>query len=124
MRSMRDRAKETKLKRIGRHRRIRKKIRGSAEMPRLCVFRSSKHIYAQLIDDNSGATLASASSLKDLNASPEEGKVGKAKEVGRAVGSAALKAGIKSVCFDRGGYLYHGRVAALAEGAREAGLEF
>lgn len=121
---MRNKASETRIQRIRRHRRIRKKIRGSADSPRLCVFRSNKHIYAQLIDDDKGATLASASSQKLAGAAAQQGKIGRAKEVGKVVGEAAVKAGFKSVRFDRGGYLYHGRVAALAEGAREAGLDF
>ena len=107
-----------------RHRRIRMKISGTAEVPRLNVFRSLNHVYAQVIDDVSGHTLASASTLdKDLQF---EGK-GKSEQsiaVGKKVAERALAAGVKKVVFDRGGYLYHGRVKALAEGAREGGLEF
>jgi large subunit ribosomal protein L18 len=105
------------------HKRIRRKIRGTSERPRLAVFRSVKHIYAQVIDDRSGRTLVSASS-NEKNASVAGGNVGGAKEVGKLVGERAKQAGIKAVVFDRGGYLYHGRVKALADAAREAGLEF
>lgn len=112
--------------RIKKHGRVRKKISGTAERPRLCVFRSDKHVYAQIIDDVNGVTLVAASTLEmplrgDL---AYTGNAEAAKEVGKLVGEKALAKGIKSVVFDRGGYIYHGRVAALAEGAREAGLEF
>ncbi len=100
---------------------IRKTISGTATRPRLCVFRSARHIYAQLIDDENGLTLASASSLA-VKASG--GNKDGAKKVGAAIGKAAKKAKIKTVVFDRNGYLYHGRVAALADAAREAGLTF
>ncbi|MCL2095890.1 MAG: 50S ribosomal protein L18 [Oscillospiraceae bacterium] len=106
-----------------RHARIRNKLSGTPENPRLCVFRSNTNIYAQIIDDVSGRTLVSASSLeKDF----EAGKTKKesAKKVGVAVAAKAVKSGIKTVVFDRGGYQYHGRVKELAEGAREGGLEF
>ncbi len=104
-------------------RRIRKIVKGTAERPRLSVFRSNKEIYAQLIDDNAGVTLVSASSRdKDINV--EGTKVAIATAVGKALGEKALKAGIQKVSFDRNGYLYHGRVKALADGAREAGLDF
>jgi len=110
--------------RVKRHERVRKDVFGTPEMPRLCVFRSSKNIYAQVIDDVNGKTLASASSLdKDLALS-YGGNKDAAKAVGAKIGKAALDAGIKTVCFDRGGYLYHGRVKELADGAREAGLQF
>jgi len=110
--------------RVKRHARVRKDVFGTPEMPRLCVFRSSKNIYAQIIDDVNGKTLASASSLdKDLALS-YGGNKDAAKAVGEKLGKVALEAGIKAVCFDRGGYLYHGRVKELAEGARSAGLEF
>ena len=113
----------TRAQRLKRHRRVRKNISGTAERPRLNVFRSLNHIYAQIIDDTKGVTLVSASSLeKDFNA--YGGNVEGAKAVGKLVAEKALKAGIKEVVFDRGGYVYHGRVAALAEGAREGGLEF
>ena len=101
--------------------RVRGKISGSAELPRLSVYKSNKEIYAQLIDDKEGKTLASASS-RALNATGS--KVEISAEVGKAIAEKALAKGVKEVVFDRGGYLYHGRVAALAEAAREAGLEF
>jgi large subunit ribosomal protein L18 len=105
------------------HKRIRKKIDGTPERPRLAVFRSVKHIYAQIIDDRAGRTLAAASS-NEKGASFAGGNVAGAKEVGRLVAERAKAAGISSVVFDRGGYLYHGRVKALADAAREGGLEF
>lgn len=101
--------------------RIRKTVKGTLERPRLCVFKSGKHIYAQVVDDVKGCTLLSASSLgkyTDLNG------VDTAKQVGMEVGKLAQSQNIKSVVFDRNGYLYHGRVKSLAEGAREAGLNF
>jgi large subunit ribosomal protein L18 len=102
---------------------IRKHLAGSAERPRLSVFRSNKGIYAQIIDDTTGKTLASASSLaKDFAASGN--KVEQSKAVGKAVAEKAIAAGITKVVFDRNGYLYHGRVKSLAEGAREGGLDF
>ena len=104
--------------------RIRKRVRGSAARPRLAVFRSNVHIYAQLIDDTRGHTLAAASS-KDAGITPgEDGKVGVAREVGKLIAERAEAAGIEEVVFDRGGNRYAGRVAALAESAREAGLKF
>lgn len=110
--------------RVQRHLRVRKKVSGTAERPRLDVYRSSKHIYAQVIDDEEGRTLVAASTLdKEL---PETGKStatrDAAKEVGRLVAKRAIEKGITQVVFDRGGYLYHGRVASLADGAREGGL--
>jgi large subunit ribosomal protein L18 len=105
------------------HKRIRKKINGTPERPRLAVFRSVKHIYAQIIDDRAGRTLAAASS-NEKGAEFDGGNVAGAKEVGRRVAERAKAAGINSVVFDRGGYLYHGRVKALADAAREGGLEF
>ena len=105
------------------HKRIRRKISGSAERPRLAVFRSLKHIYAQVIDDASGRTIVSASS-HEKGASFDGGNIAGAKEVGRLVAERAKEKGVKSVVFDRGGYQYHGRVKALADAAREAGLEF
>jgi len=109
--------------RLKRHGRIRNKISGTAECPRLCVFRSAKHIYAQVIDDVTGRTLASASSMQK----GFEGSGGN-KEAARAIGKEVAKnakaAGIETVVFDRGGYIYHGRVKELAEGAREGGLKF
>ena len=109
-----------------RHERVRKKISGTPERPRLCVYRSLNHIYAQVIDDVAGNTLASASTLdpqlKDKLS--EVDKKGASKMVGKLVGERAVQSGIKTVVFDRGGYVYHGRVKALAEGAREGGLQF
>lgn len=142
----------SEYKRWRRHQRVRNRVVGTPERPRVCVFRSNHHIYAQLIDDTAGQTLLSVSSLK-LEAEPgakpaakaegakPEGKKGKkgekaekeaasgrkttlAREVGRLLAEAAKAKGVGKVCFDRGGYLYHGRVAALAESARKHGLEF
>jgi len=103
-----------------RHERVRNKISGTPEVPRLAVYRSNKNISAQIIDDVNGTTLASASSLKLANGS----NVAAASEVGKMMAEAAKSAGISKVVFDRGGYLYHGRVKAFAEAARENGLEF
>ena len=108
--------------RLKRHRRIRGKISGTAERPRLSIFRSNKNIYAQLIDDVAGVTLASASTL-DENVS-DATKVEQAAAVGKAIAEAAKAKNISTVVFDRSGYLYHGRVQALADAAREAGLKF
>ena len=109
-----------------RHYRMRKNLAGTAERPRLNVFRSLSHIYAQLIDDQTGITLAAASTMdKEVGADLSYGgNIEAAKLVGAAIAKRALEKGIKKVVFDRGGYIYHGRVAALAEAAREAGLEF
>lgn len=156
----RDVNREKRHGRLRRHERVRKQVHGTAARPRLCVFRSLNHIYAQVIDDDSGRTLAAASSLKlelppvpaapekapdkapEKADKPEKGEKGKdgkgAKKapppkslkmrrsaaVGKAIAAAAIEKGIKAVAFDRGGYLYHGRVAALAKAAREGGLEF
>jgi large subunit ribosomal protein L18 len=109
--------------RLKRHRRVRAKISGTAERPRLNVFRSSKHIYAQLIDDVNGVTLASASSM-DKSFEGNGGNAEGARKVGEMIAKNASAKGISEVVFDRGGYLYHGRVQALAEGARENGLKF
>ena len=106
-----------------RHLRIRNKVFGTAERPRLNVFRSLANIYAQVIDDEKGITLVAASS-KDKNFEGKGGNIEGAKLVGAAIAKKALDKGIKTVVFDRGGYIYHGRIAALAEAAREAGLEF
>lgn len=103
--------------------RVRRKVQGTPERPRLSVYRSNKGIYAQLIDDQNGRTLASASSLKDKQAN-EVAKTEQARIVGHAIAEKAKAAGIASVVFDRNGYLYHGRVKALAEAAREGGLQF
>ena len=110
--------------RIIRHKRIRSKMIGTKEIPRLCVFRSNTGIYAQIIDDEAKTTLCSASSLdKDLKIK-NGSNIEAAKVVGEAIAKKAVKANIKKVVFDRGGYLYHGRVQALADAARENGLEF
>ena len=115
--------KDSNKQRLLRHRRVRAKISGTPECPRLDVFRSNKHIYAQIIDDTTGRTLCAASSTsKDFGASG--GNKEAAEKVGKAIAEKALGLGIKNVVFDRGGYIYHGRVQALAEGARSAGLEF
>ncbi len=114
---------DTNKARVKRHYRIRNKISGTAERPRLNVFRSNTNIYAQIIDDISGKTLVSASSLnKEITGTGLNKKV--AKEVGKLVAQRAVEKGIKEVVFDRGGYNYHGRVKELAEGAREGGLKF
>jgi large subunit ribosomal protein L18 len=106
-----------------RHARVRTKITGTTERPRLNVFRSNKHIYAQLIDDSKGLTIVSASTMdKDFDGTA--GNVEAAKSIGETIAKRAVEKNIKSVVFDRGGYLYHGRVKALAEAARENGLEF
>jgi len=109
-----------------RHARVRKKVSGTPDMPRLCVFRSNAAIYAQVIDDTRGITLASASTLDaDIKAQEADlDKKGASKAVGKLVGERALAAGITRVVFDRSGYIYTGRVASLADGAREAGLTF
>lgn len=112
--------------RLRKHDRVRKKITGTSERPRLNVFRSLKNIYVQVIDDTTGTTLVSASTIDEA----VKGKIAyggnkdAAKEVGKLIAQKAIEKGIKQVVFDRGGYLYHGRVAELAEGAREGGLEF
>src|ERR1700742_4227738 len=104
------------------HSRIRRKMQGTAERPRLNVYRSLNHIYAQVIDDLKGETIVSASTLANKIATG--GNVAAAKEVGKLVAEQAISKGVKKVVFDRGGYLYHGRIKALADAAREAGLEF
>lgn len=106
--------------RITRHERVRKRMSGSGARPRLAVFRSLSHIYAQVIDDRAGRTLAQASDVTVKSGKKSE----RAKQVGKAIAEAAKGAGVAEVVFDRGGYKYHGRVKALAEGAREAGLKF
>ncbi|GIN64284.1 50S ribosomal protein L18 [Robertmurraya siralis] len=107
-----------------RHARVRSKLSGTAARPRLNVFRSSKHIYAQLIDDVNGVTLVSASTLDKEVSLESTGNVDAAVKVGELVAKRAVEKGLKAVVFDRGGYLYHGRVKALADAARENGLEF
>lgn len=104
-------------------RRIRKKVSGTTSVPRLSVFRSNKQIYAQLIDDSKGITLVAASSYKN-KAAEKINKAGQAAVVGKEIAQKAIKAGVESVVFDRNGYLYHGRVKALADSAREGGLKF
>ena len=114
---------DTRGQRIKRHNRVRGKISGTAERPRLCVFRSENNIYAQIIDDVAGNTLVSASSL-DKEIEGNGGNKTAARAVGKLVAERCKAKGIDTVVFDRGGYLYHGRVAELAEGAREGGLQF
>jgi len=121
------RYKTREEKRRVRHYRIRKKVVGGSERPRISVYRSLNHIYAQLIDDVGGRTLAMCSdAVPEVKAQlgDVKGKVGRAKAVGKLLAERAKALGITRACFDRGGYLYHGRVKALAEGAREGGLEF
>jgi large subunit ribosomal protein L18 len=113
----------TREARLRRHRRVRGKIRGTADRPRVLVFRSNRGIFAQLVDDDAGKTLAAASWL-DLPKSFKGDKTEQAAEVGKRLAEAGKKAGVETVIFDRGGYLYHGRVKALADGAREGGLSF
>ncbi|MFD2672455.1 50S ribosomal protein L18 [Marinicrinis sediminis] len=112
--------------RLKRHLRVRKKITGTTARPRLNVFRSAKHMYAQIIDDTNGVTIASASTVdKGLNGDIENGgNVESARKVGELIAKRAIEKGVKVVVFDRSGYIYHGRVQALADAAREAGLEF
>lgn len=108
--------------RRGVHSRIRKKVRGSSERPRLAVFRSLNHIYAQLIDDDSGKTLATASTAEKVLGVKAGGNIEAAKTIGKAIAERALQAGVSNVVYDRGGYVYHGRVKALLDATREAGL--
>jgi len=117
--------KQKHERRLRRHARVRKTVRGSAERPRLTVYRSNRHLQVQVIDDDAGRTLAAASTLEaDLRGAGPTGNRSAAGEVGRLVAERALAAGVTKVVFDRGGHLYHGRVAAIAEAARTAGLEF
>ena len=122
MYKMRDRNAD----RVIRHARVRKRISGTPDMPRLCVYRSLNNIYAQIIDDTKGVTLAAASTMEKAvqEQLADVDKKGAAKLVGKLIGERALAAGYKTVVFDRGGYVYTGRVAEVAAGAREAGLEF
>lgn len=117
---------DRKNARIRRHMRVRKKLSGTSERPRLSVFRSLNHIYAQIIDDDNGVTLATASTFSpDIREKiGSGGNIEAAKAVGEALGKRALEKNITKVIFDRGGYLYHGRIKALAEAARKAGLDF
>ena len=122
---MSDIAKVRRQGRIRRHRRVRKKVHGTAARPRLAVYRSNKHISVQVIDDDAGATLAAASTVEaDQRAAGSGGTVDAAARVGELVAERAKAAGVTTVVFDRGGFAYHGRVAAIAEAARNAGLEF
>jgi large subunit ribosomal protein L18 len=117
--------KDKQVARARRHYRVRKKVVGTAARPRLAVFRSNKHIIAQVIDDRTGRTVAAASSVeKDLRGAGATGNKAAAATIGRLVAERAKAAGVDRVVFDRGGFLYHGRVAAVADAAREAGLEF
>jgi large subunit ribosomal protein L18 len=118
-------AKNNQLARARRHYRVRKKVSGTPERPRLAVFRSNRHMVAQVIDDISGRTLAAGSSLEaSVRSAGHTGNSDAAAAVGKLVAERAKAAGVSQVAFDRGGFLYHGRVAALADAAREAGLEF
>ncbi len=118
-------AQQRRSGRIRRHRRVRKKIHGTAQRPRLAVYRSNKHLSVQLIDDDAGTTLASASTTEaDLRSAGSGGSVDAAGRVGTLIAERATAAGIDKVVFDRGGFAYHGRIAAVASAAREAGLEF
>ena len=121
---MSDSAKKNREARIRRHRRVRKKVKGTAERPRLAVFRSNRHVVAQVIDDRAGVTLAAASTLEADLRGGATGNVEAAAKVGTLVAERAKAAGVDTVVFDRGGNRYHGRVAALADAARSAGLEF
>jgi large subunit ribosomal protein L18 len=122
---MSDIAKARREGRIRRHRRVRKHVHGTAERPRLAVYRSNKHISAQVIDDDRGHTLAAASSTEtDLRSAGSGGSVAAAERVGALVAERAKAAGVTAVVFDRGGYAYHGRVAAIADAARNGGLDF
>jgi large subunit ribosomal protein L18 len=121
---MMTRVAATRVSRRKRHLRVRKRVTGRDGRPRLCVFRSLKYIYAQILDDTSGQTLASASSLEPSVRAQSRSKTEDARGVGILLGRRALDKGIKQVVFDRGGYKYHGRVKALAEAAREVGLKF
>ncbi|HTT86043.1 MAG TPA: 50S ribosomal protein L18 [Acidimicrobiales bacterium] len=121
---MQSTARRKRTLRVRRHARVRKAITGSASRPRLAVFRSARHITAQVIDDSSGRTLAAASTVEASLRGTSGGNVAAAEKVGRLVAERATAAGVKTVVFDRGGFRYHGRVAKLAEAARAAGLEF
>ncbi|MBK9433936.1 MAG: 50S ribosomal protein L18 [Micrococcales bacterium] len=112
------------VSRSRRHSRVRKKVTGTAQRPRLVVFRSTRHVEAQIVDDTTGTTLAAASTMEADMRAGDGDKTAKANTVGKLLGERAKAAGVSAVVFDRGGYRYHGRVAAVADGAREAGLEF
>ena len=115
-----------RLARVRRHRRVRKSVLGTADRPRLCIFRSLRAVYAQVVDDERGATLVQANSLEPAlrQDGKASGNANAARAVGKTIAERAAAAGISRVVFDRGGYIYHGRVKALADGAREGGLEF
>ena len=118
-------SQERRESRLRRHRRVRKKVHGTAERPRLAVHRSNKHITVQVIDDDAGRTIASASTTEpEVRGSGSGSTVAAATKVGQVVAQRAKAAGVSKVVYDRGGYVYHGRVAAVADAAREAGLEF
>ena len=121
---MPDPTKQKQVGRLRRHRRVRKRVTGTAERPRLAVFRSNKHISAQVIDDVTGRTLAAAGTVEGTLKSGATSNKDAAAKVGSLIAERAKAAGVSKVVFDRGGFLYHGRVAALADAAREAGLEF
>jgi large subunit ribosomal protein L18 len=112
-----------RLARVRRHRRVRKRIRGAADLPRLAVYRSNRHIYAQLVDDGAGRTVASASSIEAEVRKAAGDKTAVAKTVGQLIAQRAKQAGVERAVFDRGGRLYHGRVRSVAEGARQGGLQ-
>ena len=120
----RRKAQHRRQARLRRHRRVRKTVVGLPNRPRLAVFRSARHIYVQVIDDTMGTTLASASTLDTSLRSAKDKKIDRAKGVGTLIAERAKAAGVTRVAFDRGGYAYHGRIAALADAAREGGLEF
>ena len=120
---VRSRTHTSTASRVRRHLRVRKKVAGSPSRPRLVVNRSSRHIFAQIVDDSVGRTLAAASTLDAQIRSGEGDKTAKARQVGELLARRAAEAGIEAVVFDRGGYRYHGRIAALADGAREGGLK-
>ena len=120
---VRSRTHVSTASRVRRHLRVRKKVAGSASRPRLVVNRSARHMFAQIVDDSQGRTLAAASTLDPSIRAAEGDKTAKARQVGELLAQRAAQAGVEAVVFDRGGYRYHGRVAALADGAREGGLK-
>jgi large subunit ribosomal protein L18 len=122
--SGRRRSQGRRVARLRRHRRVRKRVIGTVDKPRLCIFRSARHIYAQIVDDTTGRTLVAASTLDAERRGAGGAKIERAKGVGSLLATRAIQAGISRVAFDRGGFAYHGRIAALADSAREGGLEF
>jgi large subunit ribosomal protein L18 len=122
--SGRRRSQGRRVARLRRHRRVRKRVIGTVDKPRLCIFRSARHIYAQIVDDTTGRTLVAASTLDAERRGAGGAKIERAKGVGSLLAKRAIQAGISRVAFDRGGFAYHGRIAALADSAREGGLEF